>query len=188
MGQKDLPLTIRGKRQAEELKNIFHSTSFDAVYSSDLLRTVKTAEIITAEKQLAIKTSQLLRERSYGRFEGRPAIKYRENIKHLLDELKQLSDAEKPAFKFADDVESDLELASRFIRFLREIAVIHPKETVLVSSHGGCIRTFLVHIGYASYHELPSGSCANGSYIKILSDGLDFIVKEAVGIKITKPS
>ena len=186
MGQKDSPLTELGLKQAEALKKIFYDVHFDAAYSSDLLRTKRTAEIIALEKNLAIETRQLLRERSYGHFEGKPAAEYRESIKHLLAKWQKLSDKKRWTFKFSDDIESDAEVAGRFITILREIAAINQGKTVLIVAHGACLRTFLVHIGFASSSELPSGSISNGGYVKILSDGLDFIVKKAVGLKMVK--
>src|SRR5579872_7049036 len=76
-GQIDTPLTEHGKEQAKALGNLFKTIHFDAVFSSDLLRAQRTAELITLEKKLAVVTSELLRERSFGSFEG----KYLEEIR-----------------------------------------------------------------------------------------------------------
>src|SRR3989338_4409878 len=167
MGQSDSPLTANGVKHAEKIKEIFRDIHFDAVYSSDLLRTKRTAEIITLEKNLAIETRQLLRERAYGHFEGKPAADYRESVKHLLDQWQKLLEKERRAFKFSADIESDDEVVGRYITMLREIAVLNQGKNVLIGSHGTCMRTFLVHIGFASSRELPSGSCVNGSYVKV---------------------
>ena len=42
---------------------------------------------------------------------------------------------------------------------------------------------FLAKIGYAKKKELPGGSFKNAGYIKVLSDGVDFLVKEVEGIR-----
>ena len=113
---------------------------------------------------------------------------YRKNFQHLFDKVKELSEEEQKKFRFADDIENDEQVIGRFITQLREIAVAYSNKTVLVVTHGGCIRTFLMHIGYVKYGELPVGSFSNAGYAKILSDGIDFFVKEVMGIKKQKSS
>ncbi len=108
---------------------------------------------------------------------------FRKNFQHLFDKIKQLSEKEQKEFKFADDIESDEQIIGRFIAQLREIAIAYPNKIVLVVTHGGCIRTFLMHIGYVKYGELPVGSFSNAGYAKVLSDGIDFFIKEVKGIK-----
>jgi broad specificity phosphatase PhoE len=188
MGQKDSPLTIEGIEQAQATANQFKDIHFDSIFSSDSLRAQKTAEIIKLERQLAIETSKLLRERSYGHFEGKPVQEYKEAIKHLLEKAKQLPEKEQWKFKFGEDIESDEELVSRFIIQLREIAVAYPNKNVLVATHGGCIRMFLIHMGHFKYGELPAGSFQNGGYVKVLSDGVDFFIKDIKGIVKPKKS
>ena len=179
MGQSDSPLTEEGveqvKQTAQELKNV----PLDAIFSSDLHRAQKSAEIMKLERQLAIQTSKALRERTYGRWEGKMGEDYRKNFQHLFDKVKQLSEKEAKSFKFANDIESDKEVIGRFITQLREIAVAYPNKTVLVVSHGGCIRTFLMHLGYG---EMPVGSFSNAGYVKVICDGIDFFIKEVKGV------
>lgn len=181
-GQKDSNLTQEGITQAKNVAEAIKHIHFDAVFSSDLARTRKTAEIIALERKLAIKTSKLLRERTFGHFEGKSRDEYREETKDLLKKYQGLSEEEQWRFKFAEGYESDEELASRFITFLREIAITYPRKNVLVVTHGGNIRTFLAKIGYIKYGELQPGSVKNAGYVKVLSDGVDFFVKETVGV------
>lgn len=182
MGQLDSPLTEAGLNQvnntAQELKDVH----FDAIFSSDLQRAKRTAEIIKLERQLAIQTSRALRERTYGHYEGMSAEKYRKTFQHFFDKTKQLSENEHKKFKFDHDVESDDEVINRFLTQLREIAIAYPNKSVLVVTHGGCIRTFLMHTGYVKYGELPAGSFSNAGYVKILFDGIDFFITEVKGL------
>jgi len=183
MGQKDSPLTQEGVRQALATAEQFKDIHFDSIFSSDSLRAHRTAEVIKLERQLAIETSKLLRERTYGPFEGKSVEEYKKAVKHLLEQAKHLPEEEKWKFKFGEDIESDEEVVSRFMTQLREIAVAYPNKTVLVVTHGGCIRTFLVRMGYLSREDLPPGSFQNGGYVKVLSDGVDFLLKDVEGIK-----
>src|SRR3990167_3127377 len=80
-GHADSPLTEKGEAQsmkiAEELKDV----KFSAIFSSDLRRSIRTAEIIRLQRNLEIKTSPMLRERSYGIFEGMDHAKFIETLK-----------------------------------------------------------------------------------------------------------
>lgn len=184
-GHTDAPLTRKGKRQARKLGRLLKDIHFDAVYSSDLLRAKRTAQIATLEKKLAVKTSQALRERRFGKHEGKTVHAFREEFKHMYAKYdNELTEEERRPFNFDGEIESDEKLISRFITFLREIAVAHSGQTVLVVSHGGTIRAFLIGIGFAKAGELPFGTIGNACRIKLISDGVDFFVKETTGIMI----
>lgn len=183
MGQSDSPLTEAGLEQAKTTAQELKDVHFNAIFSSDLHRAKRTAEIIKLERQLTIQTSKALRERTYGHYEGTSGEEYRKKFQHLFNKIGQLSEKEQKEFKFDEDIESDEEVISRFITQLREIAVAYPEKTVLVVSHGGCIRTFLMHTGYVKWGELPVGSFSNAGYVKVQSDGIDFFVNEVKGVK-----
>lgn len=186
-GHSESDLTKKGKKQAQDLAGQFKDISFDAIFSSDLERAKQTAEIISLEKKLLVNTNKLLRERNFGRNEGKSRSDYREENKETFKKLENLAEKERWKFKIVEDAESDEEIMTRFIMILREIAVTYMGKKVLVVSHGGIMRTFLIHLGWAKYGELVSGSIKNTGYIQLESDGAEFIVKEVNGIeKISK--
>jgi len=186
-GQKDSPLTENGIKQAEESAKIFKNIQFDAIYSSDLLRAKRTAEIIALEKKMAVSTSKLLRERLLGRFQGIKYTKFKKELKEQFEKRNQLAKQERFNFKLTKGIETDHQVVSRLITFLRESAVVHSGKKVLVVSHGGTIRVLLIHLGWADYQELPSGSVKNTGYIILDSDGTDFFVKKVVGCSPKQP-
>jgi len=55
-------------------------------------------------------------------------------------------------------------------------------KTVLIATHGGCMRVFLMRIGWAKYGSLRGRHVQNSGYVKVLSDGVDFLIKETKGI------
>ena len=65
-GHSDSPLTAQGITQAKELAKKLKNVKFDLIFSSDLLRAKRTAEIIALEHKLFVQTSKLLRERDFG--------------------------------------------------------------------------------------------------------------------------
>jgi broad specificity phosphatase PhoE len=67
---------------------------------------------------------------------------------------------------------------ARFIPALREIAIAYPGKNVLVVTHGGVMRAFLIHLGVGDEKTLPPGSIKNTSVFKIDSDGVEFWVRK----------
>lgn len=182
-GHTDSPLTRKGKRQARKLGRLLKDIKFDAVYSSDLLRAKRTAQIIAREKKLAIQTSQALRERHFGKHEGKTFEVFNEEFKEAFRKYyEESSEAERHTFVLDKHVETDDKLVGRFITFLRQIALASQGKTILIVSHGGTIRAFLIHVGFAKTNELRFGAIANTGYIKLVSDGVDFFVQEVTGI------
>jgi broad specificity phosphatase PhoE len=181
MGHKDSPLTANGIAQAHKLKENFRGVKFDAAFSSDLSRASQTAAIVTLEKDIAVKTTQLLREKSYGAFEGRVVKDYSAALREVLNQKEILSDEEKFITKTGTGDESEAEATKRFITHLREIAAAYVGKKVLVVSHGGCIRLFLMQLGFGTRQELI-GAVGNTAYVKVLADGIDFFIEETVGI------
>src|SRR5258706_4066259 len=83
-GQKDIVLSKNGKLQAQILAGELKKISFEFIFSSDLLRAKRTAEIVALEHKLAVQTAKVLRERSFGKLEGQPTSLLREYEKKLL--------------------------------------------------------------------------------------------------------
>ncbi len=177
-GQSDFSLTSIGESQATNLAKKFKHIHFAAVFSSDLIRARRTAEIITLEKKLAVNTSHLLRERNFGKYEGKPQTLFREENEEFLRQLTALPYEEGKKLKAAEDIENDDELTARFITFLREIAVTYQGKTVLVVTHAGVMRAFLRHMN----HDSSSGFIENAGYFRLRSDGINFFVDETSGI------
>lgn len=183
-GQKDSPLTEMGLEQASVLAKKLSHIRFDAAFSSDLLRAQRTAEVIALEHKLAVSTTKALRERSFGSIEGKTEKEIREELREVMEKYDMLSDEEKFTYRFVDDMETDDEIATRMVTYVREMAVGYAGKTVLLVCHGGIMRSFLIKIGHATYESLPRGKVANTAYFKMESDGVDFFVKETSGIDI----
>jgi 2,3-bisphosphoglycerate-dependent phosphoglycerate mutase len=64
------PLSELGRRQAEATASALAAEGLTAIYSSDLLRAVQTAEPLARATGLGIKMTGALRERSVGLMEG----------------------------------------------------------------------------------------------------------------------
>lgn len=182
-GHVDSPLTEKGINQAKDKGEEFKNITFDAVFASDLSRAINTAEIIKLDRELVIESSEMLREKNYGRFDGRHSSIFSSAIKEKLAQIEKLTEEQVWTFKVDDNEESYEEALSRFILKLREISLAYLGKTVLVVSHGGVLRNFLIKMGYGTRAELPSGTFKNAGHIEVLSDGVDFFIKKVQGIE-----
>ncbi|MGH7245943.1 MAG: histidine phosphatase family protein [Candidatus Levyibacteriota bacterium] len=178
-GHIDSVLNATGESQAKVLGEKLANVHFDAVFASDLLRAKRTAELATRDRNIAIQTTNLLRERSYGDLDGQDAIAFKELSKLFATMTKE----EIFTYKHNPGYESDEALVGRFITFVREIAVVYAEKTVLIVSHGGLMRAFLMHIGFGTRKTLPHNSVKNTSYVKFKTDGVDFFVEDTDGIE-----
>jgi len=183
-GQLDSPLTETGIRQAMERSKTFQEIEFADAFSSDLFRAKRTAEIIVADKKLAIKTNQLLRERNFGVYDGKLVSQFLVDLHDQLEYRESLSEEKQYSHKLRADIESDEEIVTRMLTFFRETAVAYPDKNVLVVSHGSIIRSFLVKLGFATNQELSPGSIANLGFAQIDCNGVDFEVKMTEGITL----
>jgi probable phosphoglycerate mutase len=182
-GHTDSQLSGNGIKQAESLAEIFKDIQFDIVYSSDLSRAKKTAEIIIRNKNLSVNTSELLRERCYGQYDGRPSSIFINENKEMFERIKTLSKLELRKLKFAQDIESDEEINNRMVTFLKGLNLTDKNQTILITTHGGIMRAFLNHLDFNGEEDLKSGSIKNTGYFKIITDGTNFTVEETSGIE-----
>jgi len=135
-GQADSQLSQRGLAQAEALAERWarEGARFDAVYSSDLGRAMRTAEIVVARIGGEIRAEASLRERGLGIFEG---LTY-EEIDERHPEEALLHRSGDPHFR-PEGGESYVDLYGRSVAMLRAIARRHEAERVLVVTHGGVV-------------------------------------------------
>ncbi len=181
-GHQDSPLTALGREQVSALKQELDSVHFDLFLTSDLGRAKETAEILNLERRMAVVATKALRERTFGRLEGRRSSEYRQELREEVERYERLNGDEAFRFKLVPDMESDHELVTRILRYLREVGVAYPGKTILMVTHGGVIRTLLAHLGFADIKELPGGSMSNAGYIKLRTDGVDFFLDEVQGV------
>ncbi len=178
----DTVLTEKGKEQAKKAAERFKDVHFDAVYTSDLIRTQQTAEFITLERKIAFTATKAIRERHYGKLEGSSFEDYRVVLKEYLEKIKDLSDDQRIKQKMVEGMETEEDVIGRIITFLREVALAYPDKNVLIVSHGNVMRVLLTHLGFVKHNELPIGAIENTGVIKLKSDGVDFFVEEVTGI------
>ncbi len=152
-GQYNALVTDNGYSQIAALERRFADIHVDAVYSSDLYRTMVTAGAVYKPKGLELHTDPALREISMGDWED-TTWGYQGHF--AKDELQQFNHLV-PDWK-APNGESRVELGRRVYAAIRRIAQAHPDQTVAIVSHGTAIQQFIVEARGLSperWHESP---------------------------------
>jgi broad specificity phosphatase PhoE len=175
-------LTIEGRNQVKKAAQNFVNVHFDFIFSSDFVRAHQTAEIIASEKKLIVQTTKALRERSYGRLNGKTFDEIRKELKGIYEKYEKLSEREKFTTKLVEDMETTQSALERTLIYLRELGVGYPGKTLLLVTHVSLMRALLIHLGFCDYEEITSKNIANAAYFKIETDGVDFFLKETRGI------
>lgn len=160
-GQLDVPLNDTGMDQARLLADKLAGKTFCALYASDLMRARQTAEIIASRVNLPIRFDRRLREIYQGEAEGLLISEVQEKFNTALpDRIRDPLNSRMPGG------ESVLEVDARFKQAIVEIARAHPKEPVLVASHGLAIATMVCRVrGYpleSVYSHIPENATAEG--------------------------
>ncbi|HZK17852.1 MAG TPA: alpha-ribazole phosphatase [Clostridia bacterium] len=134
-GQSDIELTDKGEMQALKLGQTLADEKISAIYSSDLSRAVKTAEIIAEHHELNIKKIPELREINFGIWEG---LTYDE-INTSYSDLYKKWRGNTIEVKIPKG-ESLAEVAERSVGAIHRLVGQHNDESIIVVAHGGVIR------------------------------------------------
>lgn len=183
-GHLNPKLTSKGMDQARQRAADFKNIQFEDAFTSDLFRARKTAEILMKEHKLIVKTTEMLREKFYGKYEGTDYDEFNELMKTLLKEYEGLLEEERRKHRLAGEIESDHEIFERLQLFLRELAVTYGGKNILIVCHGGIMREFLIRIGFRPREELEPGAVKNLGYFIVDCDGAEFFLHKTEGIEI----
>lgn len=133
----DVELSREGRMQAELLKERLHNYKIDALYSSNLLRAVQTAEILNQFLELPHEIREGIKEISFGELEGKTDEFIKKNFKEFKNEqLKLLEDLPYPGG------ENGTSVYERAMPIIQEI-IQSGKDNILIVTHGGTIRVLL---------------------------------------------
>jgi alpha-ribazole phosphatase len=138
IGHTDVELSERGVEQAHRLAEKLSSARLDSVYSSDLRRTLRTAEIIGEPNRLRTQPSAAWREIDMGAWEGR-------TLSSLNDEAPEqvASLFNDPASFEYPGGESFADFTTRIQRALDQLLLTHPNGAIALVAHGGVCRAII---------------------------------------------
>lgn len=161
------------KQLGQHLKEI----PFDTIYSSDLPRAVKSAEIIQSQLQspCPLKSIPELREWQLGKLEGLKIATlnaiYPQQIKAFRSNLAQFDTR---MFE-AESLYSTTQRTIQFIKPLKE----SPAERILIVGHGANLTASLrTLLGYKEAHLRKDGGLANASLTVLETDDFETFTLE----------
>jgi broad specificity phosphatase PhoE len=127
-------LTARGREQAREAAESFRGLGFELLVASDLDRARETAQIIGDALGLSVLSEPLLRERSFGTFEGGPQEDLTSAVTGIENDVIVDPDARPP------EGESFRDVVNRSQRFFERVIKEWSEQRLLIVTHGGTIR------------------------------------------------
>ena len=169
LGHTDLDITELGMKQAEKTAEALSGIDFTAIYASDLIRAVHTAEPHAKMRGLDVNTSPDFRELYFGNWENASVLMLKEKFH------KQFMIGWRQNFGTftAPEGESVIAMADRMEEGLKRIAKEHRGENILLTSHAAAIRALWGKISghapseWADAYPFPT----NASYSVVEFDG-----------------
>lgn len=171
-GQLNTPLTEKGMEKLGETGKKLENVLFDEVYTSELGRTVASAEIILNEnrgyrnKKRELKKLAELNEVYFGVWQGltyeEVLLKYPEEGNNYFYDVKNYKAENVEAEKLEDALE-------RFLKGINKILNIHKSGNILVVTHGTVFEMFINYVENNSIFDIDERTLmGNGDY-KIFS-------------------
>jgi broad specificity phosphatase PhoE len=141
-GHRDSPLSERGAEQARRLRQRLASAALSAVYSSDLGRSARTAEIVAAPHGHLVQTHPGLREIDTGEWTGQA----RADVLGVPEWAPMVEVYRtRPAEHRMPGGESLADVQARGLAALVEIAKRHAGQSIAVITHHVVVETLLAH-------------------------------------------
>jgi broad specificity phosphatase PhoE len=140
LGLEDVPLTERGRHQAEALAEALAEVKIAAVYSSPLRRALDTAEAIASRHGLEVAVDEGLTEMDVGELDG---LTFDEMRGRYPEFLSRWLGAEAGTLRMPGGCESLQEVQDRAREAVRRMTERHGRETVVAVTHNFTIHALL---------------------------------------------
>ena len=137
-GHSDPPVNDRGRRQIEELLKTLAGESIEAIYTSDLLRALATADAIAKDRGLSPIAVSELREIYFGEWEG---LSWQEIESRDPEHARQWSETY-PGLP-APGGERFEAFQSRILAAVKHILNTSSQKSAAVVTHAGAMRVVL---------------------------------------------
>ena len=140
-GHIDVDITEHGVAQMHRLAQALADKPITAVYSSDLIRSVKGADIISKRLGLSSSPIRMLRERSVGAWEGLTVEEIKERFSEEFKRWRSdLLNYRPPGG------ENLLDVRDRIVPEYDRLVSLHPDTQIAMLLHGGVNRVILAHV------------------------------------------
>ncbi len=157
-GWLDIELDTIGMLQAKMLADYFKAEKIKHIYSSDLSRARKTAQLIQQKTESPMTISKNLRELNVGKWEG---LTWDEITADFTEEEK-LNEAH--VFEMGGSGGETLtQFQERILESFNQIISRESDQDIMIVTHGGVIRVLLCHILGCDISQRNALKIDNGS-------------------------
>jgi len=171
-GQLDSPLTENGIKIMKDTGNKLKNIIFSRVYTSELARAVKSAEIILNKNinykndRIEIKKMSELNEVYFGLWQGLSHEeifeKYSEEAENYFHNVKRYNAENIKAEKLKDALD-------RFLRGIEKILKNHKSGNILIVTHGTVLEMFINYVENKDLLEINERKLVNNGDYKIFN-------------------
>src|SRR5262245_1319007 len=161
-GWVDVPLTDKGRREAERAGALLRGLHFDRAYTSVLQRAIETLDIIlrvTGQTDLTVERDAALNERHYGDLQGLNKAETTEKFgAEQVHIWRRSYDIAPPGGESLKDT------AARTLPYFDRVIVprIRTGENILVSAHGNSLRSIVMHLDKLTREQVLELNLATG--------------------------
>lgn len=150
VGQMDVELNETGKKQIQNLSSRLSSEQIEMIFSSDLTRTIESAEIIGNKLEIINEPISELREINLGFWEGLTLEEIEESFpEDLVKRSEDIKD-----FRIING-ESFSDVKKRVIPKLKDIIEGNVGKRILVIAHGGVNRIIIADALGLDINNIP---------------------------------
>ena len=140
-GWKDTVLNAQGIIHAHTAAEKLKDEDIEIIYSSDLKRTKKTADIISATLNIPVHYTKRLREMNFGKAEGIKKTDLEAKFSYTYQAFNDTQNPERYDIRYPDG-ESIGDVQQRFMKFAGKLWEDKKKNKVLIVTHGMLVRIF----------------------------------------------
>ena len=161
-GWTDTLINDTGVEQARLAAQKLKRYDIETIYSSDLKRAKKTADIVSGYLDLPVHYTKRLREINFGKAEGVKKTDLIAKFPHISPAFNDINNPERYEVRYPNG-ESIGEVQQRFIKFVNKLSD-EGRKNVLIVTHGMLVRIF------TEFCLRKTIKIENGSVLRIVFD------------------
>ena len=161
-GWKDTALNDLGIQQIHTAAEALKNENIQAIFSSDLKRAKKSADIVSVALDLPVHCSKRLREMNFGKAEGVKKSDLEAKFSYTYQAFNDLRNPERYDLGYPEG-EKIGEVQQRFMKFVGKLLEDNKLQNVLIVTHGMLVRIF-TEICLKKVIRLDNGSVLKITY------------------------
>lgn len=159
-GHQNYDLTPKGEQQAQLTKKYLSCVPMDKIQTSNLQRSISTAQIINGQNQTPIGIEPNWQEMNFGLWEGKSTPEINKMGGHLVEWYENPASTRVPGGETFEEVQN--RVIEAYTNLYNQV-VSEDNRNVLIVAHGGTIRSlacYLTGVPLANVWKLRVNHCS----------------------------